>query len=256
MDAGHLWHLGFEALAYCVGGQLYWRARRAQPQPAEVPDRLAIAAGAVFGAAVGAKLLAFATYAEALLAQPWPAWLAGKTIVGAILGGIAGVEGAKALIGWRPSTGDAFVMPLLAGIAIGRLGCHFAGIEDHTFGNPTGLPWGMDLGDGIARHPTALYEALFLLALAPALYALPLPQPVNGGGGERFRLFLCAYLAWRFGVDFLKPPHGDYPSPAGVVAATSWAGLSAIQWAALATIAGYAPGLARRAWRRRLATPG
>ena len=42
---------------------------------------------------------------------------------------------------------------------IGRWGCHFAGLADGTYGVPTTLPWGVDYGDHIARHPVALYES-------------------------------------------------------------------------------------------------
>ena len=43
--------------------------------------------------------------------------------------------------------------------------------------------------------------------------------------GDLFRLFLAAYMAWRLGVDFLKPE----PRIA--------LGLSLIQWGALVTLA-------------------
>ena len=56
--------------------------------------------------------------------------------------------------------GDLCSAPLALGIAIGRLGCFFAGLDDYTYGTPTGLPWGVDFGDGVRRHPVQLYEAL------------------------------------------------------------------------------------------------
>ncbi len=77
-----------------------------------------------------------------------------------------GVEWVKRAIGARGSSGDAFALPLIVGIAIGRIGCFLAGLGDHTYGNPTALPWGVDFGDGVPRHPTAVVAFLILLAVA------------------------------------------------------------------------------------------
>ncbi|MCY1065359.1 hypothetical protein OV090_11335 [Nannocystis sp. RBIL2] len=56
-----------------------------------------------------------------------------------------------------------------------------AGLEDGTHGVASSLPWAIDLGDGVARHP------------------LPL-----------------AYLGYRLGIELLKPePPGEAPLHAG-----------------------------------------
>lgn len=99
-------------------------------------------------------------------------------------------------------------------------------MQDGTFGTPTRLPWGLNFGDGIARHPTNLYEILFLAALALLFGGLarrsrPLPD------GRRFELFLAAYLLFRLLVEFVKP------TPTAVV------GLTAIQWACVAGLGYY-----------------
>ena len=41
---------------------------------------------------------------------------------------------------------------------------------DNTYGTPTSLPWAINFGDGIPRHPTQLYEVAFLLLLIPILF--------------------------------------------------------------------------------------
>ena len=87
----------------------------------------------------------------------------GHSIAGGIIGGIVGVEFYKWANGIRGSTGKGFVAPLAAGIAVGRLGCFFAGLPDYTYGIPTALPWGVDFGDGIPRHPVQLYESAAML---------------------------------------------------------------------------------------------
>jgi phosphatidylglycerol---prolipoprotein diacylglyceryl transferase len=84
--------------------------------------------------------------------------------------GLALVEIVKRSIGLRTSTGDLYAIPLAIGIAIGRIGCFLTGLSDNTYGKPTSLPWAINFGDGIPRHPTQLYEIVFLLILTPVLF--------------------------------------------------------------------------------------
>ena len=88
--------------------------------------------------------------------------MSGKTLVGGLIGGLFAVEWTKRLIGVRRRTGDLFAIPLCAGIAIGRIGCFLGGLEDGAYGVATVLPWGVDFGDGVARHPTQVYEILWM----------------------------------------------------------------------------------------------
>ncbi|MEZ0369957.1 MAG: prolipoprotein diacylglyceryl transferase, partial [Candidatus Sericytochromatia bacterium] len=113
-------------------------------------------------------------------------------------------------------TGDAYVLPLCVGIALGRIGCFLTGLDDHTYGLATTLPWGVDFGDGLLRHPTQLYEAAFMLLLAPLGARLARLRP-----GAGFQAFMAGYCAFRLGIEWLKPTLKIY------------AGLSAIQWACL-----------------------
>jgi len=163
-----------------------------------------------------------------------PAYLlGGKTIVGALIGGLFAVELAKRLAGETRSTGDLFAAPIALGIAIGRIGCFLTGLSDHTYGIATSLPWGVDFGDGIRRHPTQLYESLFTLALFFFLLrALKRPHRE----GDLFKMFMLAYLGWRLAIDFLKPE-----VRLGI--------LSGIQWACAAMFLYYARDIRR--WLRR-----
>jgi prolipoprotein diacylglyceryltransferase len=217
-------HLAFEPLGYFAGARLYFLRRRREPTaPIPLETNLWLLVGCIFGAWAGSKLLAWAEmpahYLAVARADPL-ALLGGKTIVGGLLGGWAGVELAKKICGVTRSTGDTFVWPLAVGTALGRLGCFFTGLDDHTYGIPTSLPWAVDFGDGMPRHPTQLYEAIFvlLLAFAISLAAARRAWPV----GARFRLYFAGYFAFRFAVEFLKPR--EIPL----------AGLSAIQLASLA----------------------
>lgn len=171
-------------------------------------------------------------YWSALGGQPLTAWLGGKTIVGGLLGAILGVETAKRLLNWPASTGDGFVVPFAAALVIGRMGCQLAGVSDLTYGNVTSLPWGWDYGDGLARHPTAIYEILGVGALTWWSMSARFSRP-----GDRFRAFVVGYLVLRFGLDYLKPPFGR--AAAGVLAPDRWSNLSAIQWACVAGLAYY-----------------
>ena len=217
-------HLVFDVLAYGVGFQLFRvlrRRKRSSVPPTSTFAGLWLLAGAIFGAAIGAKLLAWAehpaVYFEPLASGQLHAWLGGKTVVGGLLGGWVGVEIAKKSNGIESRTGDVFVWPLLVGMMIGRVGCFMTGLADMTHGVGTSLPTGVDFGDGVRRHPTQLYEIAFLALLAVALLLLRRRLPTGG----LFRCFLGGYLFWRFGVEWIKP------SPKG------YAGLSAIQWASL-----------------------
>ena len=107
-------------------------------------------------------------------------WLSGtamvaRSIVGALAGAIAAIELFKWWRGVRGSTGLIFVPAFATTVVVGRWGCFFAGLGDETHGSPSTLPWAVDLGDGVLRHPVQLYESFSMLAfLCAALlsYAL------------------------------------------------------------------------------------
>lgn len=190
-------HAIFEPLAYLVGALVYRASRRPDPV-GDAFVRMTITVAAVLGAAVGSKLLFW-------LEAPLDTWshrfdpvylMGGKTIVGGLLGGWLAVEVCKRWLGVTVSTGDRFVRPLAAGMVVGRVGCFLAGVEDGTHGTVTSLPWGMDLGDGALRHPTALYEIVVV-----GLLGLLARGPFEG---DRFRAFLGGYLLWRLAVEALK----------------------------------------------------
>jgi len=215
-------HWIFEASAYFLGFRLYLRQRQREGDPLPFDQRMWIIAAAAAGAAIGSKLLFWAVDPVATT-QHWhdPVYLmGGKTIVGGLIGGWIAVEWTKRRLGVTRSTGDLLAIPLAVGIAIGRVGCFFAGLGDHTYGLPTNLPWGVDFGDGIRRHPTQLYEILWLGLLVLWLRRFR-PRPHREG--DLFKGFMVGYMGFRLFADFLKP---------GV----PLAGLTALQWAALATL--------------------
>ena len=210
-------HPLFETLAYALGFAAYKRSRQRCGDVLKEPQRWTVIAAAAVGALLGSRLLGLLEQAPRMHITVAKALLpgGGKTIVGGLLGGWLAVELAKKVQGITTRTGDLFAIPLCLGIAAGRVGCFLAGLADDTYGKPTSLPWAVDFGDGIARHPTQAYEILFLGALAVFLHSMSQrPHP----NGIIFRTFMAAYLSWRLLIDFLKPQ----PLVAGI---------NLIQWA-------------------------
>lgn len=223
-------HLVFEVLAYTLGFRYFLRLRaRTQDRIADL-DRLWIFLAAAGGGFVGARLLGVLEHHDVLLALPralasLPAILAVKTIVGGLLGGLVAVEWTKRRLGVTASSGDLMVYPLLFALILGRVGCFLSGAEDGTHGLPSALPWALDVGDGVPRHPTALYEIAFLAGLWALLRRRDARGPLPDG--RRFQVFLAAYLLFRLLVEPLKPR------------APLILGLSAIQLACVAGLVYY-----------------
>ena len=222
-------HWVFEGLAYAVGVIWIGVGRRF----GDVLDRGArwsIVAAALAGGFIGSRILASVENPFALSAvDSFQAAAAAKTIVGGLAGGLIAVEWTKRLKGIQIATGDLLTLPLIAGMAIGRIGCFLSGLEDQSYGVPTAVPWSVDFGDGIGRHPTQLYEIAFLCGVG-ALIVLRGDRLTIAG--DRFKLFAVAYMTWRVLVDFIKP---------GVHVG----GLTMIQWVCVAVVAFYAPHLGR-----------
>jgi prolipoprotein diacylglyceryltransferase len=159
--------------------------------------------GALLGAVLGAKL-------GMLLYVDPSAWRSvlddllgletnGKTVIGALAGGYAGVEIAKRLVGIRSSTGDAFAVAVPLSLGIGRVACLLGGC---CYGTPTEQAWSVWLA-GANRHPVQLYEATLDFALAGLVFAVR-EQPRRSG--NLFKLSLIGYAMIRVLVD---PFRGD-----------------------------------------------
>lgn len=194
-------HLAFDVLAaacsFLLTAAVYrWRL-------AAAGDRITragpgYAAALIAGAAAGAYLAGTANL-----------WLSGmpgigRSIVGALAGAIAAVEAYKWRTGIAGSTGLLFVPAFAVSVVVGRIGCLLSGLDDYTYGTPTALPWGVDFGDGIPRHPVQLYESLAMAAfLIAALAALQRRSPFFLANG--FYLLVAWYALQRFAWEFLKP---------------------------------------------------
>lgn len=218
-------HFLFESLAYAIAFRLVLlNTKKDTIAPSQ---RSSVIVGGMVGALIGAKALVLLQHIDLLWLYPQQILvmlLQGKTVVGAMLGGLIGVELTKKIIGVTRSTGDAFVYPLIVGTAIGRIGCFLSGLSDRTYGTATNLPWAIDFGDGIYRHPAQLYEIVFLVGLTVFLQWRNRWQRQEG---DLFKFYMVAYLGFRFFIDFIKPEFHPF------------LGLSAIQIACLLALVYY-----------------
>lgn len=195
------------------------------------PRLLAVYAGGLLGAFTGAKLIYLV--AEGWLfwdsPQRWLIWATGKTILGALLGGYAGVEIAKKFAGYERATGDLWAIAAPLGIILGRTGCLLHGC---CLGRECAPAW-WTLRDhiGTARWPAVPAEIAFN-ALALAVFIVM--RRTARWPGQHFHLYLIAYGTIRFAHEFLRDTPRITP------------GLSGYHFAALACVALGAWGFAKR----------
>ncbi len=123
--------------------------------------------------------------------------------MGGLFGGLIGVEVSKRIINEKQSSGDLFTFPIIIGIMIGRIGCFLSGVNEFTYGKETSFVAGMDLGDGVLRHPTTLYELVFLMLLF--IFLKKIDFYTKKENGLLFQIFMISYFGFRFFIEFLKP---------------------------------------------------
>jgi prolipoprotein diacylglyceryltransferase len=196
-------HAVFDVAAWLASMTVFWLTTRRLLPPEALPANRVPHAGA-YALAAGCGALCGAMFfgtANALLSG---VHALGFSMIGGIAGAILSIEAFKRVIGVRGSTGLAFAAPFAATVAVGRLGCFFAGLADFTYGTPTTLPWGVDFGDGIARHPVQLYESLAMAAMFVVLInRLIARDPFWLANG--FYLTVGWYALQRFVWEFFKP---------------------------------------------------
>ena len=199
-----LFDLAAWAAGAAMGYSLYrWRLRDAVKALAVRTGPgyfFSLAAGAVVGAWLAGSLNTLRDAAPTL----------SHSIAGAMAGAIVAVEVYKAMRGIKGSTGGVFVGSLCVGIIVGRFGCLFSGLPDRTYGVPTSLPWAVDLGDGIGRHPVQMYESA-AMAVFLAVYLIGLARRAPWAMRRGFYVAVAWYGAQRFLWEFLKP----YPTLIG-----------------------------------------
>lgn len=198
-------HTVTELLGLFVGFRYYLYLKRIHGDHIKPSNRLWIVIGATFGAFIGSRLIgSFENPGEFLQSNNiFIYFYSNKTIVGGLLGGLFGVEFFKKIIKEKSASGDLFTYPVILALIIGRIGCFSMGIYEETYGLPTSLPWGMNLGDNVPRHPVCLYEILYLIILW--IWLLHIERKHVFKIGARFKIFMISYLCFRFLLDFIKP---------------------------------------------------
>jgi len=166
----------------------------------------------VIGGVVGARLYHVATDSEKFRGD-WlrvlEIWKGGLSIWGVVAGGLIAVV-VVCRVKHLPTflLTDAIAPGLLAAQAIGRWGNWF---NQELFGEPTKLPWGLEIDvlnrpAGFARfttfHPTFLYESLYCLALLGLL--LWVERRWRLRTGQLSALYLATYCFGRFWLENLR----------------------------------------------------
>lgn len=219
-----LLHAVLELAAFFIGFRYFLWLKKKHGDIISSSNRTWIFIGVIFGAFIGSRLLG------GLEDPPQIAktdniiyyFYQNKTVVGGLLGGLAGVEIIKKIIGEKKASGDLFVYPFLLALIIGRIGCFSMGIYEETYGNETDLFTGMDLGDARLRHPVTLYEIIFLILLWISMsYAA---SRISFQPGALFKIFMISYLLFRFLIDFIKP-HYTFNFGLSVIQLSCFAGL-------------------------------
>ena len=205
--------LRWYGLAYLVG---FWLAyvlmsRLARRGSLRVPPlALADVVGWLAVAAlIGGRLGWWLVYHRRTGDEPWyeplAIWHGGMSFHG----GLVGVVVALALLCWRRelpfwNLADALAVVAPVGLFFGRI-ANFINAE--LPGRPTDLPWGVVFpGESLARHPSQIYEAMLegpLLLLVLLLWRWRRRETADGATAA---MFLIAYGALRFCVEFTRQP--------------------------------------------------
>ena len=101
---------------------------------------------------------------------------------------------------------DAILPGLVAGLAVGRIGCFFNGC---CYGSPTDLPWGVSCAHYPHQlvHPTQLYETLACAMLAAGLLWFWYRRRHDG---QVTFIAVVGYGAWRFVNEALRGDHDAF----------------------------------------------
>lgn len=189
------------ALGALVGVWLLRREARRSGLPDAVVD---VGIAGVIGGLVGAKLLWTIEHAgegpllSLLTSRGGMSWFGG--FAGGLLAGSAFMRRARLRL--LPVLAAA-TPGLLAGHAIGRLGCFLVGDD---YGRPSTLPWAVAFPEGLPPtttpvHPTQLYEGIPLAALAAVFTRL---RAAETSDRLVFGLYLVVAGLLRFAVEFLR----------------------------------------------------
>jgi len=168
----------------------------------------------------------------------------GRSVLGGILGLVAGLLIAKRLLKFNPPVLDNLAFALPIGMAITRLGCLFGGC---CYGTETSLPWAVQYGKNfrvfqiqsanlqipdtsafsLPMHPTQIYDLLFCLIICLLIYLI---RNTWKASGSRLLFSILCYAIFRFVNEFFRDSSmiGQLGEVLG--------GIKMIQWILLSSI--------------------
>jgi phosphatidylglycerol---prolipoprotein diacylglyceryl transferase len=175
---------------------LFWKRRARQDG-----RLLFIYGAALVGAFFGAKVVYLLAEGWLHFGAPdmWPQLAAGKSILGALLGGYVFVELAKRHVGYRRATGDDFALIAPISIALGRIGCLLHGCCLGVVCRPEW--YALRDAEGVPRWPAVPVELAFNI-VAFVLFLFLRHRKVLPG--QHFHLYLIGYGLFRFAHEFAR----------------------------------------------------
>ena len=156
---------------------------------------------ALLGGIIGAKLPVLLLNYKLLFEYPDNINLlvSGRTIIGGLIGGYLAVYFLKRYLGIQIKTGNDIAAPAALGMAVGRIGCLLGGC---CYGIESPEVLGINLGDGVYRYPTQIYEIVFDLVLFVVFLYLKKNRDLKPG--ILFRYLINSYLVFRFFIEFIR----------------------------------------------------
>ena len=168
-------------------------------------DQLTIAFGGIVGAFAGAKVFYFLAELPIWINDPhfWIRMLAGKTILGGLIGGWVGIVFAKRTLGISQYTGDDFARIIPLGIGIGRLSCMIHGCcPGRPIAEVLPVAWASQLRDyGLSAWPAPWVEIGFQLSFWLVSIAT---RNVPWLKGQQFYLYLISYGLFRTAHEYFR----------------------------------------------------
>lgn len=208
------WYGLMFAIGFLVGYEIVGRMFKREGAPERWLGVLLMwtVAGTIVGARLGHVFFYEWDYYGKHLGEIVKVWNGGLASHGGAIGVITGVL----LFSWLTTkrnplwTFDRLVVPIALVGGLIRLGNL---MNSEIFGGPTGLPWGMmfvrsrewhQIYEGVACHPTQIYESLCYFALFALLMWMYWRKNAAERSGLIFGTFLIGTFLPRFFIEFIK----------------------------------------------------
>ncbi len=158
------------------------------------------------GLLLGSRIFYFIFYNFGMLLENplhlFKIWEGGMSFHGGLIGVItAGIIFCRQYKKDFYELADLVVIPVALGLGIGRI-ANFINAE--LYGRATTIPWAVDFGDGIPRHPSQLYESAKNFVMVSILWILK--EKENLKKGTLLWTFITLYGTFRFFIEFVREP--------------------------------------------------